>query len=291
MTTFAAGAGGLRIACDVGGPEDGPGVVLVHGGGQTRHSWSRTWSRLIEGGWRAVSVDLRGHGESDWSPDADYSLDVFAEDLLLVAATFDRPPVLVGASLGGLASMVAVVDPPGPQTDRAAALVLVDVAHRLEQAGQGRIGDFMQAAPDGFGSLEEVADAVAAYNPHRPRPTDLSGLAKNLRRREDGRWIWHWDPSFITQGGRARGGGSSLTDPDRLARTAAAITLPTLLVRGRSSDLLSEEGAREFLQLVPHAEYADVAGAGHMVAGDRNEIFNAAILTFLDLHRPVDSQP
>ena len=286
MTTFVEGSGGLRIACDIGGPEHGPGVVLVHGGGQTRHSWDRTWARLVEDGWRAASVDLRGHGESDWSAEGDYSLDAFAEDLLSVAAGFDRPPVLVGASLGGLASMVAIADGLGPQTARAGAVVLVDVAHRLEEAGQGRIGDFMQAAPDGFASLDDVADAVAAYNPHRPRPSDLSGLAKNLRRRDDGRWVWHWDPAFISRGSRGRGGGSALTDPDRLTRTAQKLEIPTLLVRGRSSDLLSEEGAQEFLALVPHAEYADVVGAGHMVAGDRNEVFNAAILAFLARHRP-----
>ena len=67
----------------------------------------------------------------------------------------------------------------------------------------------------------------------------------------------------------------------RLARAARRITIPTLLVRGRMSDLLSEEGAQELLELVPHAQLADVAGAGHMVAGDRNDAFNDAVVTFL----------
>ena len=140
---------------------------------------------------------------------------------------------------------------------------------------------------DGFDSLEQVADAIAAYNPHRPRPTDLSGLEKNLRRRDDGRWVWHWDPRFITGvKGSTDETRASLVDPDVLTRAVEKLTLPTLLVRGRSSDLLSEDGAREFLELAPHAEFADVAGAGHMVAGDRNEIFNGAVLDFLDRHRP-----
>lgn len=278
-------ARGLALAADVGGPPDGPTVVLLHGGGQTRHSWAGTRRVLVDAGWRVTSIDLRGHGESDWDPGGDYSLDAFVADVLAVSATLPRPPVLVGASLGGITSMVAIAEAPD-QARVARALVLVDVAHRLEASGRDRIGAFMTASPDGFASLDEAADAIAAYNPHRPRPSDLSGLAKNLRRRDDGRWVWHWDPAFV----RGRFGSpdetrSSLIGEDRLGRAADALAVPTLLVRGRRSDLLSEEGARDFLARVPHAEYADVAGAGHMVAGDRNEVFNRAILDFLDRHR------
>lgn len=285
MATYLPGSDGLTLAADVGGPDDGPGVVLLHGGGQTRHSWSGTWHALVDRGWRAASVDLRGHGESEWAPDGDYSLDAFAADARAVAASFDKPPVLVGASLGGLASLVAVTES-ARQESVAAALVLVDVAHRIEVSGRERIGDFMMAKPEGFASLDEVADAIASYNPHRPRPTNLSGLEKNLRRTDDGRWVWHWDPQFVRGvKGSADETRASLINPERLTTDVAALRVPTLLVRGRSSDLLSEEGAQEFLELAPHAEFADVAGAGHMVAGDRNEVFNEAVLGFLDRHR------
>ncbi len=285
MTTYLTGANGLRLAADVGGPDDGPTVVLLHGGGQTRHSWAGTWRVLVEAGWHAWSLDLRGHGESDWSEDGDYSLDAFAGDIVAVTATLPTPPILVGASLGGLTSLVAVTEAPDPE-QVARALVLVDVAHRVEVAGRERIGAFMTGNIDGFASLEEAADAIAAYNPHRPRPTDLSGLAKNLRQRPDGRWVWHWDPRFVMgKFGSADETRASVIDPHRLEAAVDALRLPALLVRGRSSDLLSEEGAQDFLARVPHAEFADVAGAGHMVAGDRNEIFNRAILDFLERHR------
>lgn len=275
----------LTLAAAVGGPDDGPTVVLLHGGGQTRHSWTGTWQVLVDGGWQAWAVDLRGHGDSDWAADGDYSLDAFVGDILALCAAVPRPPVLVGASLGGLSSMVALGEA-DDQPRVARALVLVDVAHKIEDSGRDRIGAFMTGHLDGFASLEEAADAIAAYNPHRPRPTDLSGLAKNLRRRDDGRWHWHWDPAFV-QGkfGSPDETRASIIRPDRLGRAVDALRVPTLLVRGRSSDLLSEEGARAFLDRAPHAEYADVAGAGHMVAGDRNEIFNRAILGFLDRHR------
>lgn len=275
---------GLTLAADAYGPGDGPPVVLLHGGGQTRHAWDGTARLLGDKGWRATTVDLRGHGDSDWAgPGAGYSLDEFAADVRAVAAAQPRPPVLIGASLGGLSSLVAIAEAP-PGVTVGGGLVLVDVAPRLEEEGIARIADFMLGNLDGFASLEEVADAVAAYNPHRPRPTDLSGLRKNVRRREDGRWYWHWDPRFLL-GGRTDE-PRSLRNEDRLDAAARAISVPTLLVRGRQSDVLSEEGARHLVSLVPHARYVDVGGAGHMVAGDRNDAFNDAVIEFLRRELP-----
>jgi pimeloyl-ACP methyl ester carboxylesterase len=138
----------------------------------------------------------------------------------------------------------------------------------------------------GFGSLDEVADAIQAYNPHRPRPTNLAGLEKNVRFR-DGRWYWHWDPAFMW-GRHADSDETRIVDFEQRSRAleaaARGLTIPTLLVRGRQSDLLSEEGAQKFLGFVPHAQYADVAGAGHMVAGDRNDVFTDAVVEFLERH-------
>ncbi|HUI48310.1 MAG TPA: alpha/beta hydrolase [Acidimicrobiia bacterium] len=284
MTELAMflGRDGNRLVADAAGRADGPPVVLLHGGGQTRHSWGTTLEALARHGWRVYSVDLRGHGDSDWAADADYTLDALAGDVLALARTFAAPPALVGASLGGLSSLAAIGEHPDENVAR--ALVLVDVAPRVEDAGRVRIGEFMaEHMETGFGSLDEVVDAIQSYNPHRPRPSNLDGLKRNLREGDDGRWYWHWDPAFI--GGRLGGRDetrSSLVDPARLQIAARAVRVPTLLVRGRVSDLLSEEGARELLELIPHARMTDVAGAGHMVAGDRNDLFNDAVVTFLE---------
>jgi pimeloyl-ACP methyl ester carboxylesterase len=276
------GRDGNRLAADAAGVPGDPPVVLLHGGGQTRHSWGTTLSVLGDRGWRAYSVDLRGHGDSAWADDGDYTLDAFAGDVIAITRALDEPPALVGASLGGVASLAAIGEHPDDALAR--ALVLVDVAPRIEQVGSMRIGQFMaEHMANGFASLDEVADAIQRYNPHRPRPSNLEGLKKNLREQDDGRWYWHWDPAFI--GGRLGGPDetrSSLIDPERLQIAARAIRVPTLLVRGRVSDLLSEEGAQELLDLVPHARLVDVAGAGHMVAGDRNDLFNDAVVSFLD---------
>jgi pimeloyl-ACP methyl ester carboxylesterase len=278
---------GLDLAADAYGPDDGPPVLLFPGGGQTRHSWDGTARLLGNKGWRATTVDLRGHGDSDWAPDGDYSLDAFAADVREVARTTGRrPPALVGASLGGISSLIAIAeDDRAADRPVASALVLVDVAPRLEPEGVARIGAFMLGHLDGFASLEDVADAVAAYNPHRPRPSGLSGLRKNVRQRDDGRWYWHWDPRFMTPGRIDE--PRSIRNEDRLERAAQTLTLPVLLVRGRQSDVLSEAGARNLQALVPHARFVDVAGAGHMVAGDRNDVFNDAVVAFLDETLPV----
>jgi peroxiredoxin len=269
----------VRIACDRRGDPEARAVVFLHGGGQTRRSWAKAAAAVARRGWQAVTVDLRGHGESDWSGDGDYRVVSFARDVQEVLRGLPEKPVLVGASLGGFTSMLLAGElSPGI----ASAVVLVDIVPNMEQSGASRIHAFMaERVESGFGSLEEVADAIAEYNPHRPRPTDLGGLTTNLRRRGD-RWYWHWDPKFIS--GAAAHPAMEVTDVDRMhaaVDTILASGVPMLLVRGRMSDLVSQERAEEFLVRFPGVEFADVRGAGHMVAGDRNDVFAGAVLDFL----------
>ena len=274
------GRDGNRIVGTAAGDPGAPAVLLAHGGGQTRHSWHTTTASLGASGWYAVSIDLRGHGDSEWSKDGDYSIEAFSGDIVCIAQELGRP-VLIGASLGGTSSLAALGATADDPCGR--GLVLVDIAPHTEQAGAERILSFMREhMENGFGSLDEVADAVHAYNPHRPRPSDLSGLRKNVRQRDDGRWYWHWDPAFMTMRPFDDESRTRMHRREALEAAARGLTVPTLLVRGRQSDLLSEEGAHEFLEMVPHARYADVGGAGHMVAGDRNDAFNDAVVTFLE---------
>ena len=265
------GAGGVKLAGDAVGRDGDPPVVLLHGGGQTRHAWGLTARALAGAGHYVVALDHRGHGDSEWPADGDYHLTTFAGDVVAVVAQLGAPPVLVGASLGGLAGLIAE----GERGPLLRALVLVDVGPRLEMAGVRRVLSFMETGLDGFASLEEAADAIAQYLPHRKRPRHVSGLAKNLRLGDDGRWRWHWDPRFV----RRERGDPTFTR-ERLLEAARRLRLPTLLVRGRMSDVLTEDAVREFLDLVPHAEYVDVAGAHHMVAGDDNDAFSEAVLGF-----------
>ena len=221
-----------------------------------------------------MAVDLRCHGDSGWSPDGKYSIDRFVADLRCVAASCRQPPVLIGASLGGITGLVAEGE--GPPC--LAALVLVDVTPTVQHSGIEKIRQFMGAqVVDGFASIEDAADVIAAYLPLRARPKSLAGLGKNLRRHADGRYRWHWDPALLnfSDGLLLPGVGA------RLVAAAGGLTLPTLLVRGGASELVSPADAERFLALVPHARYADISDAGHMVAGDVNDHFGVVILDYL----------
>ncbi len=268
------GKEGLQLVAECTGT--GSPVVLLHGGGQTRHAWGGTADRIAAAGWQALAIDQRGHGDSDWAPaDQDYRLEWYGEDLAALLHSLEQPAVLVGASLGGLAALM-VAGELAPQCCR--ALVMVDIAVRPEAPGVDRVLAFMAAHDHGFASIAEAAEAVAAYLPHRPGRSAGSGLARNLRLRQDGRYYWHWDPRFLDA---ARAHPPEMWEA-RLRRAAVQLEQPTLLVRGGMSDVLSDAGVEDFLQLVPHARYASVGDAAHMVAGDRNDAFTAEVLSFLD---------
>jgi len=269
------GEGGITLVAEAWGDPADPPAIFSHGGGQTRHSWGGTARAVARRGWYAVAYDHRGHGDSEWSRDSLYETAHFALDMARLARSFEQPPAVVGASLGGMAAMLGAGE---IQPDMFRCIVLVDVTPRLNLDGVMRIFEFMQSNIEtGFGSLEEAAEAIAAYT-GRPRRGDLGGLRKNLRER-DGRLYWHWDPSFFAP----RQSGPS--QPDRLVTAAGNIELPVLLVRGRASDVVTEEQVEEFLQLIPHAEFVNVDKARHMVAGDRNDIFTGVVQEFLDRQR------
>jgi peroxiredoxin len=276
------GVDGVRIAADRYGDPDAPAVVFLHGGGQTRRSWGNAAAAVAERGWQSVTVDMRGHGESDWSTDGDYRVTSFAGDVLELLRHLPPRPVLVGASLGGFTSML-VAGELSPGTVR--AVVLVDIVPNMDQSGASRIHSFMHdRMKSGFDSLDEVADMIQEYNPHRPRPSDLDGLKTNLRERE-GRWYWHWDPKFID--GTSALPPIEVTDVDRLNTAIDTILrndVPMLLVRGQMSDLVTQERADEFIARFPEIDFVDVGGAGHMIAGDRNDLFAEAVVGFLARH-------
>lgn len=265
-------AEGVQLAGDSWGNPAGPLVILLHGGGQTRHAWKGAGETLGARGYHVVAFDARGHGDSDWSPTATYGDDIQVEDLRhLVAALGGRRPVLIGASMGGATSLTAV----GEGAVDAHALVLVDVGPVIEKSGADKVRAFMEQRPEGFDTLEEVAEAIANYQPQRKRPRNLDGLAKNVRIAPNGKYVWHWDPRRLSHTRRV------MEREARLKACSRNLRLPTLLVRGGLSDVLSEEGARAFLELCPHSEYVHVSDAAHMVAGDRNDAFANAALDFL----------
>jgi pimeloyl-ACP methyl ester carboxylesterase len=284
--TTALDGAGVKLRCSRwrGG---GRPIVVLHGGGQTRHAWEESCRHLGELGYEVTALDLRGHGESEWAPNQAYALSDFTRDVLAVLPQLGlERTALLGFSLGGLISLHLTAR----HTEICAALMLVDVAPRLETAGVRRIRDFM-TRHESFGSLDEVVDALREYNPNRP-PDSIrpESLVRNLRQRPDGRYEWHYDRYFRTPvseaGGEYRSRIMGVTHEELLA-DARKVRCPTLVVRGAMSDVLSDDGVQELLETIPHAEAALVDHAGHQVAGDRNDAFLVALTPFLARRYPV----
>ena len=260
--------------------EKGYPLLLAPGGGQTRHAWGGAGARLAKLGYHVTSMDQRGHGDSEWLENGNYSYEAFAQDLMCVAQSLKtatgHAPVAIGASLGGIAGLCGQ----GRKADALSGLVLVDITPTVEVTGVEKVLSFMAANVDeGFASLEEAANVIATYLPDRKRPTSLNGLSKNLRQGDDGRYRWHWDPQFL----KNRQPGKIQRDElqAEMITAAKSLIIPTLLVRGKSSELVSEKNANEFLELVPHADFTDVSDASHMVAGDKNDRFTDAVEVFV----------
>ena len=265
-------ADGLALSCDLHGMAGNPSLVFSHGFGQTRQAWAASANHLAEHGFLCLCPDARGHGASDWHPAGAYEIDQFVDDLGLMANFAGPSAVLVGASFGGLVGLLAQARHP----ELFRALVLVDITPRWEAAGVERILAFMRAHPDGFGSLEEAAASIAAYLPHRRETRSPQRLQSLLVQRDDGRYRWHWDPALLDR--IAENGERHQAE---LIRAARLVGVPVLLLSGSDSDVVSQTTIAEFLDLVPQARHVIVPRATHMVAGDRNDLFTDAVLSFV----------
>ena len=272
---YFKGHGDIKIAADVWGSNNEELVILLHGGGQTRHAWGDTGKKLAEAGYHSVALDLRGHGDSEWHADGDYSIRAYKDDLVSIINEIGKPARLVGASLGGMASLVLAGDE--INSDLCTALIMVDIGIYPDPVGSDRIVSFMLSGEKGFDSLENVAKSISDYLPHRKKPKDLEGLKKNLRLKSDGRYYWHWDPRFI----RRRPGSRDRRYFDLQLKAAEKETIPTLLIRGALSDVVTMEDVDYFLSVISHAKFVEIEKAAHMIAGDRNDIFAEEAIKFL----------
>lgn len=265
---------GINLVADVSGDPEAWPVLFMHGGGQTRQTWGRATESLVDRGWRTIALDLRGHGESDWAPNGDYSFTAFCNDCICVVDQLDKPPVIVGASLGGMSAILAE-----GTSDRvvSSGLILVDIAPKTNPEGVQRIWEFMSSGINGFDTLQDAAKAIAAYTPQRVREVNVTGLLKVLRER-DGRWYWHWDPKFIQENRT-----EVVADRFQVLVDAAVvnITVPVMLVRGLLSDVVTQDEVDDLVARIPDATVANVEGAAHMIAGDKNDAFSDAIIAFL----------
>jgi pimeloyl-ACP methyl ester carboxylesterase len=259
-----------------------PAVVCLHGGGQTAYMYEQLGAGLA-GRYHVLAWDSADHGDSDpflEGPALDGPVDRYAlaADAGPLCAEFGiSRAVFVGASMGGIVSVTIAATRP----DLVGGVVLLDVGHRLEPAGVERITAFL-ARHESFADLDEAAAAIAEYLPGRA--VTRGRLTRNLRQRGDGRWVWKHG-----LGRRIRATGAPIDAGERAKAVVEGLDddlrqlqRPTLVLRGSESDVLSEAGADELVELLPDARYARISGAGHLAAGDNPESFVSLVARFLD---------
>ena len=257
------------------GGDGKPVVLFLHGGGLTAHTWDIS-CLLLRSDYHCLALDLRGHGDSEWSPVMDYGFETHAADVeaLVELLRLDRLAV-VGMSLGGLAATAYA----GRHADRLDALVLVDVGPETRSEGARRIADFI-AAPAEFDSVEEVVTRALAFNPRRDPLLLRRSLMQNLRRLPNGKLTWKHDRRHRTsfdaaEWARRRAG---------LWNEIPKITCPTLVVRGARSDVFHDEDAQKLAETLPRGEWVRVEDAGHTVQGDNPKALVVELRRFLGAH-------
>ncbi len=268
------GEGGLRLAATVHGPDRGTPVVLLGGMGQTRHAWDRVARKLAATGRRAITLDYRGHGDSDRAPGGDYSYPRQAADLAAVVKGIGRPVVLAGASFGGKIGMAAAAL---NGASSIAGLVLVDAIPRTNPVGLAGVRPVITAGQDGYASPEEAAADMARARGEEPAPGAADRMRRNMRQGADGRWQWHWDQSYSDPRHKiGLGAGTEWLDS-----VIPAIKVPVLLARCELSDIVTDEGEAGLRELVPQLETAIIRGARHMLVGDDNDVFADVLMDWL----------
>ncbi len=258
-----------------GDPEDHT-ILLLHGGNQSAHSWDLVSLHLADR-FHVLALDQRGHGDSEWARDADYSSTAMAAD---AAAFLDALGVgqvtIVGHSMGGMNTMRLMLDQP----ERADRVILVDIGPEMSEDGAKTIRNFVTEHRE-FDDLDHFVDAVQRYDPYRSREHIKRTVKYNLLRRADGKYVSkrdHGPRLSTTQEHRTRHDRFRLDDAPRM-------TMPTLVVRGADSNILTAEAAERFVDALPDGELVTVANAGHNVHGQNTPGFIDAVTDFLEQGR------
>jgi len=254
------------------GTEGRPPILFLHGGGLTAHTWDMCCLALRED-FHCVALDQRGHGDSDWPPELDYSIGSQREDIkgFVDGLGWDRF-ALVGMSMGGLNALGFAETYP----ERLSALVMVDIGPDPRLPGSRRIRDFVNDVAE-IGSLDAIIDRALSFNPRRDREMLRRSLMHNLRQQPDGNWAWKYDRRRYGYMDR----DSYKAERRGLADGLARVTCPALIVRGAQSDVFHAEDAESLAERLPRGQLVTIARAGHTVQGDNPKDLTAELRRFL----------
>ena len=243
-----------------------PTIMMLHGIQQQAHSWDFI-SLPLSVDYHVIAVDQRGHGDSDWSPEEDYSTDAYVGDVeALVSAMGLKDFHLIGHSMGGRNSLAWASGRPGALK----SLTIVDTGPETQRHGSDRIQRFREL-PDELDTLEEFAARVMEYT-GRSHEQTLGALKYSIRQREDGKWTWKYDKVIRRRGFRAPAWTS-----EQLWAGWRKIDCPALVVRGARSDIFADETMVRMAAEHHDCTTVTVANAGHLVQGDNPPDFLKAV--------------
>ncbi len=264
-------AHGLRFHYVEWGSAERPPLLCLHGITQTAHSWDEVAADLASD-YRVLSFDQRGHGDSDWAPDGDYTRHTQAADVDAISAALTLPPfVLAGMSMGGINAVTFAAR----HAEKVRALIIVDVSPEIQARGVENIRSFIQAA-DELDSFDAFVERAHQFNPRRSLDNIRSRLTYNLKQLPNGKWTWKYDKAL--RSGERSFQASALLN---LWDDVRALRCPTLIIKGGDSDILSAESAAKLQAAIPNSRLVVVPGAGHSVMGDNPQAFVAAAREFL----------
>ncbi len=264
-------ARGLNFHYVEWGATSQPPMLCLHGITQTAHSWDEVAAELSKR-YRVLCFDQRGHGDSDWAPDGDYTRQTQAADIDAITDALGLTRfVLAGMSMGGINSVTFTARHP----EKVRALIIVDVSPEIQTRGVEHIRQFIQAE-DELDSFEAFVERAHQFNPRRSLANIRDRLSHNLKQLPNGKWTWKYDKALRSpQRGFQANALLNLWDDVR------AIRCPTLIIKGGESDILSGESAEKLQATIPGSRLAVVPGAGHSVMGDNPSAFVAAVQPFL----------
>lgn len=271
------GFGGVQVCAQTFGSQDSPSVVFLHSGGQSKEFWYASAQAIADAGRFAICIDLRGHGESGHAADGRYDLDAHISDLRAILASLPSRSLVVGAGLGAIIALAAVGE---SAPHLVSGLALVDINIWFEEAALSRLHQALLDRTTGADAPDQIAQAVAAAHPGEPAPAVTERLLASFEKQEDGRLEWRGDP-------RALEGSDLLAQQDRLTAAAGRIVAPVVLLRGSLNDTISNENLQRLQATIPGSELVEIEGAGHFLAADREDLFNAVLLDFLERHAPL----
>jgi pimeloyl-ACP methyl ester carboxylesterase len=274
MSFWFTGGDGQRLAADQYGPDERTPVLLIGGLGQTRHSWTRAAKRIAATGRRAITLDMRGHGESERAPDGRYGYPQQVGDIVAVVRAIGRPVVVAGNSLGGKIGLAAAGSA-GP--DVVAGLTMVDTVPRSRAEGIASVTGPMASPAEGFASPADAAAQVALGRGEPVTATLVERLQRNMRRDGSGRWHWHWDQRYLDPAQQIGSGAGS----DMLEAFARRVRVPALLAWCELSEVVDAAGINALRAIMPQLEVEVIEGARHMIVGDQNDAFANALVAFL----------